>query len=118
MIPPSMSCLFCDIVAKKRPSTAVFEDEDIYAFRDINPQAPTHILIIPRKHIATLNDLSDSDAELVAKVILVARDLAAQEGIAEKGYRLVWNCNALAGQSVYHIHLHIMGGRAMRWPPG
>ena len=113
-----MSCLFCDVAEKKCPSTAVLEDEDIYAFRDIHPHAPTHILIIPRKHIATLNDLSESDAALVGKIVLAARDLAAQEGIAEDGYRLVWNCNAMAGQTIYHIHLHIMGGRPLRWPPG
>ena len=118
MILPRMSCLFCDIAQKKRPSTAVFEDDTIYAFRDTRPQAPTHILIVPRKHIATLNDLSDTDAALVGKIVLVARDLAAQEGIAEDGYRLVWNCNAMSGQTIYHIHLHLMGGRALRWPPG
>jgi histidine triad (HIT) family protein len=113
-----MSCIFCDIAGKKRPSTPVYEDEKIYAFRDVNPQAPTHILVIPRKHVATLNDLTDDDAELVGRLILTARSLAREEGIADKGYRLVWNCNALAGQSVYHIHLHLMGGRGFRWPPG
>lgn len=113
-----MSCLFCDIVARKRSSTPVYEDENVYAFRDIRPQAPTHILIVPRKHIATLNDLTDADATLVGRIIVAARHLAGEEGIAEKGYRLVWNCNALAGQSVYHIHLHLLGGRGFRWPPG
>jgi histidine triad (HIT) family protein len=113
-----MGCIFCDIAERKRPSTPVYEDEIIYAFRDVNPQAPTHILVIPRKHVATLNDLTNDDAELVGRLILVARSLAKEEGIADKGYRLVWNCNALAGQSVYHIHLHLMGGRGFRWPPG
>jgi histidine triad (HIT) family protein len=113
-----MGCIFCDIAEKKRPSTPVYEDKTIYAFRDVNPQAPTHILVIPRKHVSTLNDLTDDDAELVGRLVLVARSLAGKEGIADKGYRLVWNCNALAGQSVYHVHLHLMGGRGFRWPPG
>ena len=113
-----MHCIFCDVAEKKRPSNSVFENEEIYAFRDINPQAPTHILIIPRKHIATLNDLTEEDAGLVGRLVLAARSLAEQEGIAQEGYRLVWNCNAGAGQSVYHIHLHLLGGRGMRWPPG
>jgi histidine triad (HIT) family protein len=113
-----MSCIFCDIAEKRRPSTPVYEDETIYAFRDVNPQAPTHILLIPRKHVATLNDLTPEDAELVGRLVLTARSLAEKEGIADKGYRLVWNCNSLAGQSVYHIHLHLLGGRGFRWPPG
>lgn len=117
-IPDRMSCIFCDIAEKRRPSVAVYEDPNIYAFRDVNPQAPSHILIIPRKHIPTLNDLEEGDTSLVGQMVVAAQALAGREGIAEKGYRLVWNCNALAGQSVYHIHLHLMGGRAFRWPPG
>ncbi len=113
-----MSCIFCDIVEKRRPSSSVYEDERFYAFRDVNPQAPTHILIVPRKHIATLNDLGDEDADLVGRLVLVAKELARKEAIDEKGYRLVWNCNLWAGQSVYHIHLHLMGGRRLGWPPG
>jgi histidine triad (HIT) family protein len=113
-----MSCLFCDIAEKRRPSAGVYEDDKVFAFRDINPQAPTHILLVPRKHIATLNDLKEEDAGLVGELVLRARSLAKQEGFAEKGYRLVWNCNSLAGQTIYHIHLHLLGGRGFRWPPG
>jgi histidine triad (HIT) family protein len=113
-----VSCIFCDIVEKRRPSSSVYEDERIVAFRDVNPQAPTHILIVPRKHIATLNDLGDEDADLVGRMVLAGRELARKESIDEQGYRLVWNCNAWAGQSVYHIHLHLLGGRRLGWPPG
>ena len=88
------------------------------AFKDINPQAPIHILIIPKKHIPTINDLSPEDAELVGKMVLLAKKLAADQGIAERGYRLVFNCNREGGQMVFHIHLHLLGGRAMGWPPG
>lgn len=113
-----MVCLFCDIAAKRKPSQTAFEDERLYAFRDIHPQAPTHFLIIPKKHVPTVNDLADEDATLVGSLFLLARDLARREGIAEKGYRLVLNCNAWAGQSVYHLHVHLLGGRALSWPPG
>lgn len=88
------------------------------AFRDINPQAPTHLVIIPRRHIPTLNELQAADAELVGRMHLLAQELAAAEGIAQGGYRTVFNCNEAAGQSVWHIHLHLLGGRAMAWPPG
>jgi len=88
------------------------------AFRDIAPQAPTHILIIPREHIATLNDLSEQHAGLIGQMTMLAQRLARQEGVAEEGYRLVFNCNAGAGQSVWHVHMHLLGGRPMRWPPG
>ena len=113
-----MECLFCKIANNEIPAKLVFEDEDIIAFRDINPQAPTHILIVPRRHIATLNDLDTNDAALMGKLTLQAQALAQAEGIAEGGYRTVFNCNADAGQSVYHIHLHLLGGRRLTWPPG
>jgi histidine triad (HIT) family protein len=113
-----MGCTFCDIVEKRRPSTPVYEDERIYAFRDINPQAPSHILVIPKKHVSTVNDLGEEDAKLVGKLVLKARDLAREEGAAEKGYRLVMNCNPWGGQSVYHVHFHLLSGRALRSPLG
>jgi histidine triad (HIT) family protein len=96
----------------------VYEDEDVLAFRDTNPQSPTHVLLIPKEHIATTNDLDESNAAIVGRLYLAARQVAANEGIAERGYRLVMNCNPEAGQSVYHIHLHLLGGRPMNWPPG
>jgi histidine triad (HIT) family protein len=96
----------------------VYEDDEILAFRDINPQAPTHLLIIPRRHIASVNELEAGDAELVGKLFLVARELAAAEGLAESGYRLVMNTGPGAGQTVHHIHLHLLGGRSLHWPPG
>ncbi|MDX1567014.1 MAG: histidine triad nucleotide-binding protein [Longimicrobiales bacterium] len=111
-------CLFCRIIEGSMDADVVHEDEDVLAFRDINPQAPTHILVIPRKHIASVNELEDDDATLVGKLYLAARDLAREEGIAENGYRLVMNTREGAGQSVFHIHLHLLGGRSFRWPPG
>ena len=111
-------CLFCKIVDQEIPADIVYEDEHIMAFRDINPQAPIHILIIPKQHIRTLNDLKGQDAELVGKLILAAKNLAAKEGIAEDGYRYGFNCNSAAGQTVYHVHLHLLGGRKFTWPPG
>jgi len=113
-----MSCLFCNIAQKKIPATLVYEDDDVVAFEDLNPQAPTHVLVIPRKHIATLNDVQPEDAELIGKVILAAKKIAKESGHAEGGYRLVLNCNKEAGQTVFHIHCHLLGGRAMHWPPG
>lgn len=111
-------CLFCKIRDDEIPCDKIFEDDDVLAFRDINPQASTHVLIVPNKHIATVNDLNESDAELVGKMFLAAQRIAADEGISEDGYRLVMNCNAKAGQTVFHIHLHLLGGRSMTWPPG
>ena len=111
-------CLFCKIRDGEIPCDKIYEDDDILAFRDVNPQAPTHILVIPRKHIATTNDLVDEDANLAGRILLVAKQLAAEEGIEQDGYRLVFNCNKGAGQAVYHIHLHVLGGRPMTWPPG
>jgi len=111
-------CIFCKIASGEMESDIVHQSDEIVAFRDINPQAPTHILIIPTKHVATVNDLQPDDEALIGKLVATARDLAKKEGISEDGYRLVMNCNAGAGQTVFHIHLHLIGGRAMRWPPG
>ncbi len=110
--------LFGKIAAGEIQADIVYEDEDVVAFRDIGPQAPTHVLVIPRKPIPTINDLEAGDAELVGKLFLAAKKIAEQEGIAEAGYRAVINCNAAAGQTVYHLHLHLLGGRPMQWPPG
>jgi len=110
--------LFGKIVAGEIPADIVYEDDDVLAFRDVAPQAPTHILVIPRKPIPTLNDLEPGDAELVGKLFLAAKKIAAAEGIAQAGYRTVINCNASAGQTIYHLHLHLLGGRPMQWPPG
>ena len=111
-------CIFCRIVQGEIPSDIVYRDDEVVAFRDINPQAPVHILIVPSRHIAELNATSDEDAELLGKLIRVAVKLAAEQGIAESGYRLVMNQGRDAGQSVDHLHLHLLGGRAMAWPPG
>ena len=111
-------CIFCKIAAGEIPATKVLETDDVVVFRDLNPQAPTHLLAIPRRHIATINDLQDDDAELIGKLYLAAKQVAADEGIADSGYRTVMNCGEGAGQTVFHIHLHILGGRPMTWPPG
>lgn len=111
-------CLFCRIASGAIPAETVKESDDWVAFRDINPQAPTHVLIIPREHIATLNDADPGHAELLGRLLLAAKEIAADEGIADDGYRTVANCNAGAGQSVFHIHVHLLGGRVMGWPPG
>lgn len=111
-------CIFCKIANEEIPADVVYQNDDLVAFRDLNPQAPTHILVIPRRHIPTTNDLAEEDGELMGKLILAARDIARQEGIAESGYRTVLNCNAGAGQTVFHIHLHLLGGRPLGWPPG
>lgn len=113
-----MDCLFCKISRGEIPATVVFEDNDIMAFRDIKAQAPTHLLVIPKQHIATINDTSDHDEQLLGKMILQAKKLAKSEGISDTGYRLVFNINSGGGQEVYHIHLHLLGGRQMTWPPG
>ena len=110
--------LFGKIVAGEIPADIVYEDDDVLAFRDVAPQAPTHILVIPRRPIPTLNDLEPGDAELVGKLFLAAKKIAAAEGIEQAGYRTVINCNAAAGQTIYHLHLHLLGGRPMQWPPG
>ncbi|CAN5320219.1 histidine triad nucleotide-binding protein [soil metagenome] len=111
-------CVFCHIAAGKLETELLHEDEEVVAFRDMDPQAPAHILLIPRRHIPTVNDLSDGDVELIGKLVLIARRLAHDQGLAEDGYRLVLNCNRGAGQSVFHLHLHLLGGRRMKWPPG
>jgi histidine triad (HIT) family protein len=111
-------CIFCKIIAGEIPATVVHETDDVLAFRDLGPQAPTHVLVIPKRHIATINDMQDSDAELVGKLYLAAQKVAADEGISESGYRTVMNCNEGAGQTVFHMHLHVLGGRPMTWPPG
>lgn len=109
-------CLFCKMASGVIQPDVVFEDDEVLAFRDINPQAPTHILIIPKAHVATLNELEDQD--LAGKLLVTAANLAKQEGLAEDGYRTVINCNNQGGQEVYHLHLHLLGGRQMTWPPG
>jgi len=113
-----MDCLFCNIASKEIDAEILYEDVDVVAFRDIHPQAKHHILIIPRRHIATINDAGDDDAELIGKLMLVARHLAKELGVAEDGYRLVMNCNRDGGQTVFHIHLHLLAGRQFHWPPG
>jgi len=110
------SCLFCRIAKKELPSKLAHEDDLVVAFHDINPQAPVHILICPRKHIATLNDVTAEDAALLAHMFEVARSLAQQSGVDRKGYRTVFNVNAEAGQTVFHLHLHVIGGRRLSWP--
>ncbi|HSG59499.1 MAG TPA: histidine triad nucleotide-binding protein [Woeseiaceae bacterium] len=114
----SEGCLFCKIVAGDIPADIIHESETVLAFRDITPQAPTHVLVIPRRHIATINDLEPGDREVVGDLYLAAKAVAAAEGLAEPGYRVVMNCNEGAGQSVFHIHLHLLGGRGLGWPPG
>jgi histidine triad (HIT) family protein len=111
-------CLFCKMVAGTIKPDKVHEDDEILAFRDIHPQAPVHVLVVPKQHIATLNDLTPAQAALVGRLFLVAQQVARQSGIAESGYRTVMNCNRDAGQSVWHVHLHVLGGRVMEWPPG
>jgi len=111
-------CLFCRIANGDLDADIVHETDDVLAFRDINPQAPTHVLVIPRNHIDTINDLEEGDAETVGKLFLAAKAIAANEGIDESGYRVTMNCREGAGQSVFHIHLHLLGGRSFRWPPG
>jgi histidine triad (HIT) family protein len=111
-------CLFCRIAARQVKAEVVRETEDLVAFRDIRPQAPTHVLVIPKRHLPTLNDLSEADAPLVGKMFLLAKEIARAEKIDQTGYRTVFNVNRDAGQTVFHIHLHVLGGRSMSWPPG
>ncbi len=113
-----MNCIFCQIAAGEIDSDIIYEDDRVVAFRDLNPQAPVHLLIIPREHIANLDATSAADAELLGHCALVAADIARTEGIAESGYRLLLNVGADGGQSVDHLHLHLLGGRRMQWPPG
>lgn len=111
-------CLFCRIVAGEIPADIIYKSDTAIAFRDINPQAPTHVLIIPRKHIATINDIRAEDHAIVGSLYTAAAEIAKQEGFSEVGYRAVMNCNEAAGQTVFHIHLHLLGGRGFGWPPG
>ncbi|MEX0899115.1 MAG: histidine triad nucleotide-binding protein [Gammaproteobacteria bacterium] len=113
-----MNCIFCKMAAGEIKPDVVYEDDSVLAFRDMNPQAPTHVLVIPREHIETLNDVTDAQGRLIGRMVAAVRKIAAQEGIADSGYRTVFNCNAEGGQSVYHLHLHLLGGRPMSWPPG
>lgn len=112
-----MDCLFCKIVEGKIPARKIYEDDDVIAFHDINPQAPVHFLVIPRKHIATLNDMTEADRQLVGHMNYVGQKLALELG-CEQGFRAVFNCKEFGSQSVYHIHLHLLGQRQMGWPPG
>lgn len=111
-------CLFCKIVSGDIPATLVHQDDRLVAFKDINPQAPLHVLIIPRRHIPSLNDLGREDDDLVGEMVRRAAAIAREHGHADRGYRTVFNCNADAGQTVFHIHLHVLGGRGLSWPPG
>jgi histidine triad (HIT) family protein len=111
-------CLFCKIRDGEVPSTKVYEDDQVFAFEDIHPQAPTHVLVVPRRHIAGLNDVGPPDRELLGAMVAAAARIAAERGHAQGGYRTVFNCNRDAGQTVFHLHLHLLAGRAFRWPPG
>ena len=118
MAESNSDCLFCKILAGDIPADIIYESDTAIAFRDINPKAPTHVLIIPRKHISTINEITADDQAIVGSLYLAAQDIAAAEGFADEGYRVVMNCNEAAGQTVFHIHLHLLGGRVLTWPPG
>ena len=113
-----MSCLFCRIAAGEIPASIVYQDDRVIAFNDINPQARMHVLVVPKRHIATLNDLSTEDDDLVGEMVRRAAAIASEAGYGESGFRTVFNTNADAGQTVFHIHLHVLGGRSLAWPPG
>jgi histidine triad (HIT) family protein len=113
-----MACLFCRIAAGEIPATKVYEDDRVVVFEDLNPQAPMHVLVIPRAHVATLNDLTPEHDSLVGEMVRRGAAIAAERGHADAGFRTVFNCNSHAGQSVFHIHLHVLGGRRLGWPPG
>ena len=113
-----MDCLFCKIIAGDIPSAKVYEDDLVYAFRDIEPQAPVHILIIPKEHISSANELTEENASIVGHIFAVAAKIAKDEGIADGGYRIVNNCGQDGGQTVGHLHFHMLGGRSLQWPPG
>lgn len=113
-----MDCLFCKIIKGEIPSAKVYEDDKVYAFRDIEPQAPVHILIIPKEHIASANELTEENASIVGHIFAVAAKIAKDEGIADGGYRIVNNCGQDGGQTVGHLHFHVLGGRSLQWPPG
>ena len=111
-------CLFCKIRDREIPADIIFENDDVLAFNDVNPQAPVHLLIIPKKHISTVNDIIDDDHLLMGKLFSAAKLIASQRGVSDDGYRLVVNCNEKAGQTVFHIHMHLLADRALTWPPG
>ena len=111
-------CLFCKIVRREIQASVVYEDDDVFAFNDVNPQAPTHVLVVPKRHIASLNDLSADDDQMVGELVRRAAAIAKDRGISAGGFRTVFNTNREAGQTVFHIHLHLIGGRPMHWPPG
>jgi histidine triad (HIT) family protein len=113
-----MNCLFCSIVEKRIASQVVYEDTDVFAFEDINPQAPVHILVVPKKHISSVLEIKPADNALIGKLFHAAQKIAQERNVAQRGFRLVLNCNREAGQTVYHIHLHLLAGRQMHWPPG
>ena len=111
-------CLFCKMIAGEIPCNIVYENESVFAFRDIDPKAPTHILLIPRKHIRSINELGESDQTLAGELLLIAKKIAKDEGIDESGFRTIFNTNSDGCQTVFHMHMHILGGRKMAWPPG
>ena len=113
-----MDCIFCNIIKGEIPSSKVYENDKIYAFNDISPVAPVHVLIIPKEHIESINDLTSENSSVISDVMLAAKEIAAQLGISESGYRVVTNCGQAAGQTVNHIHFHLLGGRDLAWPPG
>lgn len=113
-----MSTIFQKIIDREIPASIVYENEDVLAFNDIDPKAPVHILIIPKRRIPTINDIEPSDAELIGKIVLAAKEIAKEQGLSDSGYRLVMNCNKDGGQTVFHIHCHLLGGRPLLWPPG
>lgn len=113
-----MDCIFCKIINKEIPSDIVYEDEDVLAFNDINPEAPVHVLVIPKKHIASFNGLTEADGALLTKIMLVIQKIAKEKNIADSGYRVVNNCGEQGGQTVGHLHFHLLGGREMLWPAG
>jgi histidine triad (HIT) family protein len=110
--------IFSKIIKREIPAEILYEDDDVLAFRDVSPQAPVHFLVIPKLEIPTINDIQPDQAELIGKMVLAAQQVAAEQGVAEGGYRLVMNCNEDGGQTVFHIHMHVLGGRALSWPPG
>jgi len=112
------NCIFCNIIDGGIKAKILYEDDDVLAFKDLSPQAPLHALIIPKTHIATINDLETSNADVISKLYLAAKKIATDEGYADDGYRVVMNCGESAGQTVFHLHLHLLAGRALNWPPG
>lgn len=113
-----MSCIFCKIVKREIPSKIVYEDDQVLAFEDIAPQAPIHILVIPKKHYSTIIDMNENDKELIGHIFMVIKQIAKEKSVDERGFRIVINCNSQAGQTVYHVHFHLLAGRQMHWPPG